>query len=173
MFRRGYASTTIDDIAGAAGATRRTFYLHFTAKADVIIELVTEARAEFHPLWDILGQLSPRPDREAIRGWLMAITATWKSSRERTRVIFDAIGAEPELNELRDRWHEEQLDLLFSALRHMEWESEAYARIECMLLLAELERGFEFWNAEHDVGSEEILLDVLADHWWRALNPDR
>jgi hypothetical protein len=55
----------------------------------------------------------------------------------------------------------------------MDWESEAHARVECMLLLAELERAFEFWNAEHDPGQEELLLDVLADRWWRSLNRDR
>ena len=31
---KGYAATTIDDIATAAGATRTTFYLHFSSKAE-------------------------------------------------------------------------------------------------------------------------------------------
>ena len=33
---RGYAATTIEDVASGAGATRATFYLHFRTKADLI-----------------------------------------------------------------------------------------------------------------------------------------
>src|SRR3954451_3405127 len=38
---KGYAATTIDDIAGAAGTTRTTFYLHFSSKAELMSELIT------------------------------------------------------------------------------------------------------------------------------------
>jgi AcrR family transcriptional regulator len=173
MYRRGYSSTTIDDIADAAGATRGTFYLHFSGKADVIIELVATAELEFHPLWELLRDLPIAPSRAEILDWLTGLTHVWKRSRERTHVIFDAVHAEPDLHGLREQWRQQDLELLYSALGHMAWESESHARVECMLLLAELERAFEFWNAEHDARQEGILLDVLADRWWRSLNRDQ
>ena len=37
---KGYAATTIDDIATAAGSTRTTFYLHFSSKAEVMSALL-------------------------------------------------------------------------------------------------------------------------------------
>ena len=39
---KGYAATTIDDIATAAGSTRTTFYLHFSSKAEVMSALLTK-----------------------------------------------------------------------------------------------------------------------------------
>ena len=37
---KGYAATTIDDIAAGAGTTRTTFYLHFASKAQLMGEVV-------------------------------------------------------------------------------------------------------------------------------------
>lgn len=41
--RKGYADTTIADIVGEAGVSRRTFYEHFTSKADCLIALYEAA----------------------------------------------------------------------------------------------------------------------------------
>ena len=37
---KGYAATTVDDIASAAGSTRTTFYLHFASKAELMSALL-------------------------------------------------------------------------------------------------------------------------------------
>ncbi len=42
---KGYAATTIDDIATAAGSNRTTFYLHFTSKAEVVSALLMKVDA--------------------------------------------------------------------------------------------------------------------------------
>ncbi|MFI7496689.1 TetR/AcrR family transcriptional regulator [Kocuria sp. M4R2S49] len=42
---KGYAGTTIDDIAVAAGTTRATFCLHFPWKADLVRSLVADDNA--------------------------------------------------------------------------------------------------------------------------------
>jgi AcrR family transcriptional regulator len=41
---KGYPTTTISDIVGAAGVTQGTFYLYFTNKADIFSELLNEYR---------------------------------------------------------------------------------------------------------------------------------
>ena len=41
---KGYPSTTISDIVGAAGVTQGTFYLYFKNKADIFSELLRENR---------------------------------------------------------------------------------------------------------------------------------
>ena len=43
---KGYAATTVDDIATGAGATRATFYLHFRSKAELVRGLMQKMRAE-------------------------------------------------------------------------------------------------------------------------------
>lgn len=63
---KGYAATTIDDIATAAGSTRTTFYLHFSSKSEVISALLTKADAiltapDDPPLTEVVASGS-RPD---------------------------------------------------------------------------------------------------------------
>ena len=63
---KGYAATTIDDIAVAAGTTRATFYLHFPSKADLVRSLVADTNAmltgsDVPPLPAVIR--SGRPDR--------------------------------------------------------------------------------------------------------------
>ncbi len=41
--RKGYADTTIADIVGEAGVSRRTFYEHFATKADCLVALYAAA----------------------------------------------------------------------------------------------------------------------------------
>jgi len=43
MFQaKGYASTTIDDIAAAAGTTRATFYAHFPSRLELMKAILGE-----------------------------------------------------------------------------------------------------------------------------------
>lgn len=68
---KGYAATTIDDIAVAAGSTRATFHLHFPSKADLVRSLVADTNemltgSDVPPLpWVVQSG-----DREHIRTWL-------------------------------------------------------------------------------------------------------
>jgi AcrR family transcriptional regulator len=48
LFReRGYEATTVDDIASAAGSSRRTFFRYFGTKEDVLLLDTREMLAEF------------------------------------------------------------------------------------------------------------------------------
>jgi AcrR family transcriptional regulator len=42
---KGCATTTVDEIAAAAGTTRTTFYLHFPSKSQLMRALITEVGA--------------------------------------------------------------------------------------------------------------------------------
>ena len=69
--RKGYAGATIDDIAKAAGATRTTFYLHFSSKADLVSQLLRRAEqimvgTQGPPLSEVVRS----GDRQLIRAWL-------------------------------------------------------------------------------------------------------
>jgi AcrR family transcriptional regulator len=65
---KGYAATTVDDIAAAAGTTRATFYLHFPSKAELMRSLVETTndvltRPDVPPLLEVVRS----GDREQIR----------------------------------------------------------------------------------------------------------
>jgi len=40
--KKGFAATTVDDIAAAAGTTRVTFYAYFPSRSDLMRELIAE-----------------------------------------------------------------------------------------------------------------------------------
>src|ERR1700761_7867655 len=54
---KGYARTTVDDIAERAGSTRATFYLHFKAKSDVLSELMARGERHFHQVYQGLSPI--------------------------------------------------------------------------------------------------------------------
>jgi len=45
---RGYNQVTVDQIATAAGVSRRTFFRHFSAKEEVVFPYTRQRRAAFH-----------------------------------------------------------------------------------------------------------------------------
>jgi AcrR family transcriptional regulator len=169
---RGYGATTIDHIASHAGATRATFYLHFRGKADVIAELLER---EFRPRWDLLRDLPPRPSRSRIREWLVTTTEAWETHRELISVIYQGIAAEPELAARQAERSRDNLTVFIRAIQHMGWEDELHLRIEAILLLAQLERVFTYWNFEDVTTGRDLVLDLLTENWWsafqRAKNP--
>jgi len=70
---RHYDTTTMDEIAVAAGVRRSTLYLHFRDKSEVLLELITEYGAKAKAVLALLpGPSSSLPD---IRGWVDGIAA--------------------------------------------------------------------------------------------------
>jgi len=165
---RGYVAARVDDIATRAGATRATFYLHFGSKTDVILELLDRGRADFHPLWDQLAELPRRPSREQVRAWVEAAARVWERSAARTRVVVQAIAADPALSATQDQRVQTEVDLLVAATRHMGWADDAHARLECLLLFAQLERTFHLWSFGDEADHDERVLDILTENWWAA-----
>src|SRR5690349_4201190 len=102
---KGYASTTVDDIASTAGTTRVTFYAYFKSRSDL-------ARALIGELNDLLGRSAPaRPGTtapvlvdvvatgtyQAMAGWLHHRSRNWELLRPHLSAISEAATVEPEL----------------------------------------------------------------------------
>jgi AcrR family transcriptional regulator len=67
---RGYAGTTIDDIARTAGISRASFYTYFPSKRDVLLVLGAHAVEDAAAVIDLLDGL-PRPGRPGdVEGWV-------------------------------------------------------------------------------------------------------
>src|SRR3954464_12932187 len=112
---KGYAGTTVDDIAAAAGTTRVTFYAYFPSRSDLMRELIAE-------LNQILERISS-PDhgstasdlvtavrdgsREAIGAWLVDRSKQWDTIRPYTVAAFEAAAVDPELRGLVNQRNQE------------------------------------------------------------------
>ena len=69
---KGYAATTVDDIASAAGSTRTTFYLHFASKAELMSALLERVdtiltAADDPPLTEVVAVRVARADPDVHR----------------------------------------------------------------------------------------------------------
>jgi hypothetical protein len=85
-------------------------------------------------------------------------------------VIYQGVAAEPELMTGQNERAQGVLSVFVDSIRHLGWESELHARAEAMLLFAQLERSFSYWNFEDDMGERELVIDLLTENWWVAFN---
>jgi len=106
LFReQGYAATTLDQMAAAAGVAVQTVYFHFGNKRTVLKEVMDVAAVgddEPVPLMDRpwLQAIRDEPDpRRAVRLWLEVSGAIYGRVAPLLSVVRDAAGADPEMAE--------------------------------------------------------------------------
>ncbi len=77
---QGFEATTIDQMAAAAGLSRRTFFRYFQSKEDVIIELPRRPRHRCAPRWPAacMSCSAPRSGRRCQCSW----TPSWSTGRK-------------------------------------------------------------------------------------------
>jgi AcrR family transcriptional regulator len=101
---RGYSDVTIDDITARAGASRATFYLHFT-KGEVLSELLkdtfgphlNDAEQGGHALADL-----DVSSRASIRSWIAGFVETWRANRLIGRAWMEGDINDPEIRQRTD-----------------------------------------------------------------------
>jgi AcrR family transcriptional regulator len=71
--RQGYAATTFEQIAHAAGTRRTTLYSHFADKAEILDAIGREYHARLSRLVDELP--GPMPSRTQINAWIGGLVA--------------------------------------------------------------------------------------------------
>ena len=169
---KGYAATTIDDIATTAGSTRTTFYLHFSSKAEVISALLTKADAiltspDDPPLTEVVASGS----RAEIRTYLDRKFTQWDEIKPYLTASYQA-AHEPDVVARTEQWFEGAVGEMTEGLDRANRFVADRRRIRCVLAFGQLEhlsrRYFEVgWNTPR-----EICLDELTDSWCHLLAAD-
>src|SRR5438477_7455267 len=88
----GYASTSIDDIVSAAGASRATLYAYFPSKDALLSEIVDRMWAEAQSYYEAFGDL-PDWSRRSVLQWMRTFAAAWQ--RDAARNVAAAVAAFP------------------------------------------------------------------------------
>jgi AcrR family transcriptional regulator len=162
---KGYARTTVDDIAERAGSTRATFYLHFKAKSDVLSELIGRGERHYHKIYQDLSPIAQQPTLTGVRMWLSVAMAEWKAIADLSRPVLEAASIEPEVGDILAARNDGQITELADALRDGAPALTApAAEVYASILLAPLTYYFQQFVRGRPF-NERRVLDALASSW--------
>jgi AcrR family transcriptional regulator len=174
MFQaKGYASTTIDDIAAAAGTTRATFYAHFPSRVELMKAIIGELNEHLERTSSRShGSTAPAlvsvvraGDRAAIKEWLHGVASRWDKIRPYVTVAFEAAAVDPELRTLADEWLEEAISDIAEGLDAAGRFAPRTRRLRGVLAMAQLDYVAVHWrDGRWDVDLDG-LIEVLGDSW--------
>ncbi|MCW2538316.1 MAG: regulatory protein TetR [Frankiales bacterium] len=166
---RGYPRTTVDEICERAGATRTTFYLHFKAKSDLLLELMDRGEGHFHAVYRDLSDVAHDPTLDGVRRWLSTAMQEWKVVADLSRPILEAAVIEPEVGEILRKRNASQVDELAAALRQgARLLSARDAEVYASILLAPLRYYFELYVRGEKFDRPRVL-DAMASAWMAVI----
>ncbi|WP_129842888.1 TetR/AcrR family transcriptional regulator [Streptomyces sp. RFCAC02] len=175
---KGYAATTVDDIATAAGTTRVTFYAYFPSRSELMRALIDEqlnealqrVRSPEHgSTAQGLVDTVAAGTAEAIADWLRRTAEAWPTVRPIIRVGRDAAAVDPELADLVERWMAEAIGDIEDGLTAAGRFAPHQRRFRGVLAMAELDYVAQHWDGADWKLTRGQMLDELAASWTRLL----
>jgi len=161
----GYAGTSVDDIAKAAGATRATFYLHFANKADVINALlgtVAEATEEVHAK---LADAVAAGTREALHDWLDSAFDFWDRIGSLLLAQEEAAALHAEVGTARDDVFERGVAAMTAGLERAGRGGDDTRRIRAVLAYSQLQSLSRRWLRHGWDIDRARALELMTDVW--------
>ncbi|MFT4083889.1 MAG: TetR family transcriptional regulator [Nocardioides sp.] len=156
---QGFEATTVDQIAEAAGMSRRTFFRYFSGKDELVSERLVESGGR------VAAALAARPASEtpwqALRAAFDAVVVPQENLEQARRIqlmLRDEPSARPGLEEWRRRWSELLAPQLVERLDDEatgESELRAGALVACAISC--LEQAQRAWATDADASLGEVL----------------
>jgi AcrR family transcriptional regulator len=171
---KGYAATTVDDIASAAGTTRVTFYAYFPSKVDLMKALVSERlngaldrlpSAEHGSTERELVAVVEAGSRERIRAWLASTSERWDVIRPYTTAAFEAAAVDADIRALLDEWLNEAISDIKEGLDRADRFPARTRHLRGVIAITELDHVARHWKPGTWGAGREEMLDVLTESW--------
>lgn len=152
----GYEATTVDEIARAAGVSRRTFFRYFASKEDVLVE-TSDALAE-----DLLAAVSRRPAHEpplvAVHRALRPVVEARLADADQARAIIRLLRESRTLRRAMLERHarmEERLAAIMATRLGTDPRKDSTPALLAFVTRALLDTAFNVWFDQHpeDVGA--------------------
>jgi AcrR family transcriptional regulator len=166
---RGYAATTIEDVASGAGATRATFYLHFRTKADLITEVMAVVRHDAFELNRRLESVVRAGDRASLREWLDAAFDFWEIVRPYAIAEEEAASLDADTRRNRSVQFTAGVEAMVRGLVARDGSDEDEGRVRAVLAYAQLDSVFHRWMRMGWDIDRGTALEVMTDMWMTAL----
>ena len=161
FYDRHYDTSTMDDIAAAAGIRRSTLYLHYKDKAEILLEVITEYGGKATRILATLP--GPQPSRAKVRAWVGEVANFIAKERAPLSIIVEVRrrkGFAAALDQLTD----ELLDSLGENNPRFRGVGAAPApRARALMLLQVLTYACEVYLEDTDNPCGQALLDVAAE----------
>jgi AcrR family transcriptional regulator len=166
---RGFGETTMEDVADAAGVSRRTAYRHFATKDDLVFEQPRRWLAHFDA--ELATGRDGESMRERCRRGLLAVAELIASTASSVLPAYSVFRVTPSLRgangRIQDEWFERLVDLLTpspppSASRRLQIGTIAGALVGTTTMLV------AFWAAQPGadiVAMTRAALDQLDPIW--------
>lgn len=155
---KGYEATTLDDIAAAAGISRRTFFYYFKSKDDILLSLQSGMGDM------IVAALREQPDSTpaliAVRNAVIEVCAPF--STEKMMAIDRLMRSNEGVQARKQASYVQHERTLFEALRE-KWpqpERETALRLVAMLSIGAIRLSTDALNRE---GGRRSLTDILTE----------
>ena len=169
---KGYAATTIDDIAGGAGTTRTTFYLHFSSKSQLMQAVISDIDEIFTSADDPpLATVVERGDRALVEAWLSRKFDQWAEVRPHLTATYQVAAVDPEIQAGLDAWFEDVAGAIHEGLDRADRFDAETRRIRAVLAFGQLEYLCKRWLRVGWAVDREICLRTLTDSWCHLLAP--
>ncbi|MFF1923419.1 TetR/AcrR family transcriptional regulator [Streptomyces sp. NPDC058221] len=171
---KGYATTTVDDIATAAGTTRVTFYAYFSSRSELMKALIDEqlnavlqrVRSPEHgsTAQDLVATVCDGTP-EGIMAWLRRTTESWPAIYPIIRLGRDAAVIEPELTDLVERWMEEAIGDIEDGLTAAGRFESHQRHFRGVLAMAQLDFVAQNWHRVDWKLTHEQMIEELGASW--------
>ncbi|MFF5793737.1 TetR/AcrR family transcriptional regulator [Paeniglutamicibacter sp. NPDC012692] len=167
---QGYSATTIDDIATRVGATRATFYLHFSSKAELVRALVERTNEMLVGIDNpTLTEVVASGDRAVLKTWLGRKFDQWPDIKDHITVSHQAAAVEPDIQDSIDSWFDDAIGNMKAGLDLAGRFDEGSRRVRCTIAFGELEFFSVRWMRHGWFVDREIALETMTDSWYHLL----
>lgn len=177
---KGYAATTIDEIAAAVGTSRVTFYAHFPTRMDLMKEFMSRVNAVLDrptgpneastaaELIDVVRQGT----LTGIYAWLESRAELWPVFRPYLDVLDEAAAVDRDIRDFHELWQEE---VISDMMRGLELAGRFPAETRHMrgaLAYTQLNYVSTLWTRRQYEPNREHALELLAESWYHLLCGD-
>jgi len=168
---KGFAATSIDDIAKAAGSSRATVYSYFESKDAILIEIM---RLMWDDADEMYQEFSDLKDwsRVSVRGWVASVFDRWEQDAERNVAAVD-VGK----GMMLEQYEQQHARHVESLTKNAEpWQArfslhEIKARASMLISLIETHVVNPYVPAPDD--QRDARIDVMTDVWLDVLRAQK
>jgi AcrR family transcriptional regulator len=171
FYERHYDSTTMDEIALAAGLRRSTVYLHYKDKAEILVDVIAEYTPKARAVLAMLP--GPHPSLQQLSRWVRKVVTFVAEQRVPLSIILELRRTHQDTDMLEKLTHELLAGLAENNPPFREASREQASpmlRARGLILLQELTYACEMHLDDPSDARGKALLEVTAEDFFDFLS---